>query len=194
MRYAIVVVLLAGCNQLIGFDDGELRVVDASVNSPDDALIDAKIPDAEPDPDAPAGACDPYAQTGCGGGAKCTWIVTDSANNGGVVGCVMDGTVAIGGACSRGADGPTTGFDDCVAGSYCADTTSTQAGLCQAFCSMTPDSCGGGQRCSLYGGMLGDPTDKGLCDFTCDPVTQTRTLDGAAACGSPDPSNPSHGC
>jgi hypothetical protein len=34
----------------------------------------------------------------------------------------------------------------------------------------------------------------GACDPTCDPVTQTRHFDDAAACGSPDPSAPTLGC
>src|SRR5437773_1568528 len=80
-------------------------------NSGDDVIIiDA------PMADAPSGACNPVAQTGCATGEKCTWINIDSGADLGTTGCVADGTAATTEACTYGADGQTTGFDNCVHG------------------------------------------------------------------------------
>ena len=68
-------------------------------------------------PDAGTGTCDPLAQTGCTSTQKCTWI--DDTATTGHIGCVANGTMATGAACTFGAVGPSTGFDNCVRGDYC---------------------------------------------------------------------------
>ena len=101
--------------------------------------------------------CDPVAQTGCADGEKCTWQhVTDTL---GRLTCTPDGTVPIGGACTRMPPGETAGHDDCAAGGYClADT-------CREICSEAPDGCEAPSGCTLHPGLFdgaSDPT--GLCE------------------------------
>lgn len=156
---AILIGLLAACG---GGDDG------------DDVTID---PDANTGgPDAASAACNPVSQTGCATGEKCTWIeISDTL---GKIGCVADGTVALGGACAYGAQGETTGFDDCVAGNICI------GGACEEICTATPDSCPTTSACSQYSGLFdGFEVQLGACDFKCSPGPQTRTFDDGAACG-----------
>ncbi len=185
MRFLALLLLATGCNAIFGFDESKLKLVDASTTPGDgppmvDAMTDAMPIDAEP-PDAFAGPCDPLNQTGCGGGEKCTWITIDSANGIGDVGCVPDGTIAIAGACTRGADGMTTGFDDCVGGTYCV------SGQCEAICNTSPDSCPATGKCTMYSGVFPSGSNVGMCDFTCDPVTQRRLIDNATSCGAISP-------
>src|SRR5205823_11766044 len=54
--------------------------------------------------------CNPVTQTGCAAGQKCTWV-TDATTPMplGHIDCVMDGTVALGGTCTSGPAGSTTG-------------------------------------------------------------------------------------
>jgi hypothetical protein len=128
--------------------------------------------------DAASFVCDPVAQTGCLTAEKCTWQdVTDEL---GRIACVPDGTVAIAGRCTLMPPGETAGYDDCVRGAYCL------SGTCQEICTDAPDSCDTTtSACSSYSGLfVGADVSTGLCDFKCEPGTQQRLLDGAAACGS----------
>lgn len=148
-------------------------------------------------------ACDPVAQTGCAAGKKCTWIRTSSSGTpAGALGCAPAGTAAAGAACSYGADGEQTGFDDCRGGLACLAPTNASAaqGTCEALCdvsnagSCTPASS---WACVAYTGYFansGSAPTAGLCESQCNPLTQVRLSDGAAACGSPDPANPTKGC
>lgn len=147
----------------------------AACGGGDDTMID--VIDAGEGPDA-SQACNPVSQTGCGVDEKCTWINIDSMNDVGTLGCVADGSVATLGACTFGPDGETTGFDNCEAGNICIYS------VCEEICTDAPDSCGANTACSSYAGLFPDTSTYGACDFTCDPVDQTRDTDGLAACGS----------
>lgn len=147
-------------------------------------------------------ACNPVAQTGCSAGKKCTWLRTSSATQTGAMACTPSGTVDVGGACRYGADGDTTGYDDCKPGLVCraSTTVSGAQGTCSPICdatsvlSCTPSSS---FACSGYGGYFansGTQPTAGLCDAQCNPLTQVRLSDGAAACGSPNPMSPTQGC
>lgn len=141
-------------------------------------------PDAE-EPDALV-LCNANAQTGCEAGDKCTWIIVqDDPEVLGIMGCVDDGGVAEGEACTRGEIGAATGFDNCAAGLFCL------GGVCEDTCSTndTSDACDAGTIC---GGIIGlyanDTADiaTGFCSPTCDPVRQ-KTVDDTAEtfCGEP---------
>ena len=116
--------------------------------------------------------------------------------------CTPTGSVDVGGACHYGADGATTGYDDCRSGLVCQTSAATSgaSGTCAAICdissatSCTPSST---WTCSAYAGYFqaagGSPT-AGMCESQCNPLTQVRLSDGAAACGSPDLANPTRGC
>ena len=137
------------------------------------------------------GVCNPVAQTGCGAGQRCAWIYT--AQGAGHEACLADGTVNLGGACGYGALGETTGFDNCKKGTACI------SGVCKTICdtNAVPDACPTNYLCGRYAGApfdLAGTLGIGFCDPTCNPLTQTRDTDGAAACGSPNPSAPSLGC
>ncbi len=186
---ALLALLLAGCfgngDDDVAFDapDGDAPVVDARIDS---GFGDAPFPEIDAPPiDGPT-FCDPLAPPGaqgCNPGQKCTWIrVQDTPVPLGQVGCVPDGTVQIGGACTAGPSGETTGFDNCGAGMICA------GGTCQDICGFdgSPNAaCASGTSCVRYNGIFsngGDDPLYGACAPTCDPVTQQRP-DGST-CGA----------
>ena len=131
--------------------------------------------------------CDPLAQTSCPANERCSWVATSPTAGHAV--CLPDGTVAQGGACAAGAYGETTGFDDCRRGLACAN------GQCQPICKTSPDSCGAHFLCTNYSSVFysNGTTVAGVCAPTCNPLTQARDYDGAAACGTPTGS-PALGC
>ena len=96
--------------------------------------------DSATGPDAQTTECNLLTNQGCATGEKCTWI--DVTADLGKIGCATDGTVAVGGACTTGQPGETTGFDNCVGGSYCL------GGVCEAICSQSPDSCDPATGCT----------------------------------------------
>ena len=136
---------------------------------------------------APPTPCDPLAQTSCPANERCSWVATSPTAGHAV--CLPDGTVAQGGACAAGAYGETTGFDDCRRGLACAN------GQCQTICKTSPDSCGAHFLCTNYSSVFysNGTTVAGVCAPTCNPLTQARDYDGAAACGTPTGS-PALGC
>jgi hypothetical protein len=154
-----------------------------------------------PEPAVVLTSCNPVAQTGCSAGKKCTWIRINSSTSTGALGCTPAGTVNVGGACQYGADGEASGYDDCRGGEVClAPGSSAAQGTCQRICdssnvlSCTPSSQ---WACSTYGGYFasgGAAPVAGLCTPQCDPLTQVRLSDGAAACGSPNPATPTLAC
>ncbi|MGB8223606.1 MAG: hypothetical protein WCF10_13555, partial [Polyangiales bacterium] len=125
----------------------------------------AANPDAGTDAgtDAGPGDCDPVANTGCEAGEKCSsLLISSDPSLTTSTTCLPDGTVRLGGACTVGAAGETTGFDDCRGGSYCS------SGVCVEICSTSPDSCPTDEACSLFADLFADRTDIGLCGFVCD--------------------------
>ena len=60
--------------------------------------------------------CNPVTQAGCEAGEKCAQLVQSDDPFLASTACVPDGSVTDGGACTRGAAGQATGYDDCVAG------------------------------------------------------------------------------
>jgi hypothetical protein len=143
--------------------------------SDDDGIVfDGPPPDMNT-----AVACNAFEQTGCDTGEKCTWVNIDSTNDLGTIKCVPDGSVADGGACTVGADGETTGFDNCVGGEICI------GGTCEPICTISPDSCDSDHSCERYTGLFtGATPELGACDPKCDPVTQeVLTTPPTAACG-----------
>lgn len=154
-----------------------------------------------PEPPVVLTACDPVAQTGCSSGKKCTWIrISTSGTFTGALACTPVGNVDVGGTCQYGADGATTGYDNCKAGQVClAPITSAAQGTCELICnssnvlSCTPSSQ---WTCSTFSDYFdpSGPAIAGLCQPQCNPLTQVRLTDGAAACGSPNPATPTLGC
>lgn len=138
--------------------------------------------------DAAPAACDPLAQTSCLANERCSWVATSPTAGHAV--CLADGTVGQGGACLTGAYGETTGFDNCRRGLACAN------GQCQPICKTSPDSCGAHFVCTNYSSVFDSngTSVAGVCAPTCNPLTQARDYDGAAACGSPTATSPALGC
>jgi hypothetical protein len=162
-------------------------------NKPDAvvSIIDASI-------DGGGGACDPVAQTGCMTGQKCSWvrIAASASSQVGTLACVQDGTVALNGACTWGAAGSSTGYDNCTKGLICLASSRKDmaTGTCSTICDTTALSgaagaCPTNYACGKYVNFFsntGDPSNNiGLCDPTCDPLAQTRDYDSAAHCGGP---------
>src|SRR5262249_55630252 len=100
-------------------DCGGSSTPDAATDSADGGSNDGASGDS---PDG-AATCDPLSppgQQGCSAGQKCTWILlADTPAKMGRIGCVPDGTIAIGQACTVGAAGATTGYEACVSGTVC---------------------------------------------------------------------------
>lgn len=145
---------------------------------PPDAAIDV--------PDQP-GTCNPVAppgSQGCEAGQKCTWIrVQDAPTPIGKLGCVADGAAQVGGACTRGAPGESSGFDDCVAGAICI------SGTCQDICGFDGSAgaaCATGYACTRYDQLFANNDDDpvaGACKASCDPLTGAITGGGACPAG-----------
>jgi hypothetical protein len=151
-------------------------------------------------------ACNVTAQTGCATGEKCTWIrvAASTTQQLGQLGCVPDGTAALDGACAYGASGTATGYDNCAKGLVCLASSTTEAapGTCRTICDLAAlagaaGACPTNYGCGSYINLFANGSDTavaGVCDPTCDPLTQVRDSDSKAACGSTDPNNPNRGC
>lgn len=153
---------LAAC----GGDDG-----DSVIPTIDAARIDA----------TGGGVCNPLAAAGMQGcmvGQKCTWItITEGAppvHDVGKIGCVPDGTANLGEACTHMPAGETTGYDTCKAGSYCINS------LCADVCGFdggAQSACAADFACTQYSDLWANDPDEpmyGVCNPTCNPVTQLR--------------------
>ena len=133
-------------------------------------------------PDAPP-ACSVFADAGaqgCATGQKCTWIIDDGSADTGHLGCATAGGAGIGSACSFSNAAAHSGFDSCATGGYCI------GGTCEQICDNngTAKTCDSSHSCGTYEGVFGPPggTDiAGVCDPTCDPLTQNAG--SALACG-----------
>ncbi len=154
-------------------------------------LLDASV-------DAPM-ACNPIAQTGCMTGEKCTWVVdvdpTPTRDEIGHTGCVPDGSAIAGAACT----GATAAAPDiCKAGELCISRK------CKPICdpqlvegSSAAGACKTNFGCSVYAGVFessGGPATAGVCEPTCDPITQRLNETMQEACGSAIATQPSATC
>ena len=150
-------------------------------------------------------ACNVLTQTGCDTGQKCTWFHdTETPSPLGHIDCAPDGTVAVGAACTYGADGPQ-GFDNCVKGSVCV------SGTCKEICDDNGGDpmCPTNYACGDYTGLFdsGGMNVAGVCDKTCDPLadnsfgsagdtlphkTGTACASGEGCYGFPGDTTPTH--
>jgi len=114
-------------------------------------------------PDGNTAACNPVAGTGCEQGEKCTWIRdTESLGH---TGCVADGSVAAGGACTWPETYPSA--DNCVKGQLCIN------GACEEVCNYVgTDTCPTDFTCGPWSSFFTDVDGVGTCTPMCDPVTQ----------------------
>jgi hypothetical protein len=161
-------------------------------------FIDAGLADADPC-ESNAALCNLLTQTGCNQGDKCAWVrVSDEC--GGSPTCVPGGDVPVGGSCSWGPVGPTTGYDNCVIGAICSAEPDASTGTCERVCSPWDATlpCPSGSACAVRAGLFSDEPNEtplaGICEPSCNPLAQTRDSDGAPVCGSVDPSLPDRGC
>lgn len=145
--------------------------------------------------DAPM-ACNPIAQTGCQSGEKCTWIIdidgTATTEDIGHIGCVANGTTANGATCADASATVNGGVDTCVAGTLCI------ARVCKPICDpqlvdgTAAGACPTNYACSVYSAVFesAGATVAGVCEATCDPLTQKLKTNDAQACGAADPTKP----
>ncbi len=146
---------------------------------------DVPIDGSRSDPPIHEVLCDPLGSPGgqgCNVGQKCAWVVvTETPDHVGVIRCVPDGVVTLGGACTVGSPGETSGFDDCQAGGVCVD------GVCKDTCGFGGagyEACAAGLSCTRYGGLWANGDDAplyGACNPTCNPVAQL--LADGSSCG-----------
>lgn len=138
--------------------------------------------------------CDPLAQTGCNSGEKCTWVLDATVPTVlGHVGCVPDGTEALGAACTYGPPGPM-GYDNCAKGNACV------SGHCSQICDQSggAPTCGANFACQSYANLfdVNSMTVAGVCDPTCDPL-KDNDFDGSGAASAqqqPSPCAANQGC
>jgi hypothetical protein len=150
----------------------------------------------------PAGSCDPIAQNCPTATDKCTWVrtVASQADQRGTLACVPAGAKKVDEACTYGAAGTSTGYDDCLKGLIClANSRADKAtGKCSTICDTSAlegatGACPANYACGKYSKFFqnsGDPANTtGLCDPSCDPLTQERDIDkgtpAGAHCGGP---------
>lgn len=142
--------------------------------------------------------CDPIAQTGCMANEKCTWIVdidgTGDMTDIGHIGCVANGTLALGADCT---DGTQAGPDNCAAGELCIARKCKPICDTQLVSGSAPGACPNDYSCSVYAGVFessGNPI-AGVCEPACDPLTQQLKVGTRIeACGSLNPAMPSATC
>ena len=137
--------------------------------------------------DTGTSTCSPLTQVGCQATEKCTWIIDQTTPMYvGHIGCVPNGTAAVGAACMFGAAG-ATGYDDCAKGGVCsAFGTTGQAGVCKTIC----DNQGGDPMCDathvcvtyskLFSTGSTSPAAAGVCDLACDPLAD-NDFDGSGS-------------
>jgi hypothetical protein len=184
----IVVLVVAACGNGGGQPDGPIVIDAVSI-------------------DGPPPICNLLTQSGCNVGEKCTWIRVSAgpsdAEQLGQVGCAPDGAAALDAACSYGASGATTGFDNCMGGLICLASPATEmaSGTCKSMCSLADATltCATGFACGAYSKFFSNTeTDTplaGVCEPTCNVLSQVRDSDGAPNCGA-DPmlTVPDRGC
>lgn len=130
--------------------------------------------------------CSPTLQTGCQATEKCTWIIdATTPMYVGHVGCVPDGTAAVGASCMFGAAG-ATGYDNCSKGGVCsAFGTPMTAGTCKQVCDNQGGApmCDGTHVCVTYSRLFStgatSPAAAGVCDLACNPLMD-NDFDGSA--------------
>lgn len=181
-RVVMIVSVLGGCGSegKASQDASNTPIDSETIDAPSNPPVDMAEVDAFVE-----GACDPLApagQQGCASGRKCTWISVDDEN--GKIGCADEGSVALGGACTTGPVGETTGYDDCAAGGICI------MGVCKDLCGFDGSAtaaCAAGMACTRYAGIGANGDDSpviGVCNESCDPLTQTRIVNGSPeSCG-----------
>ena len=177
-----MVLCLAACSSL-----SPTRPIDAAADAPPDAPQSLCIayrvqPHNEP--------CNPLLQIGCHVGDRCTIVFDNPEHTIYHVGCVPEGTAALGSACSVPAVEPANcAFDDCVRGAICRD------GRCETICDPNNPSACTPQVCAPYRGVLASPVVPqvvwgGTCESGCDPFDDNDFLGTGArpgsACGSGD--------
>ena len=154
--------------------------------------------DAPGGSDTGVGSCDVLAQTGCAAGQKCGWIIDNPTPDPqvGHIGCAPNGPVVLGGVCVYGVGGANA-----TGPSNCAATLECENGTCQQMCGPGggAPTCASLHACGNFDGLLvgsGGQFDikAGLCQPTCDLLTQELSGGGASACDSPVPTNPALGC
>jgi hypothetical protein len=82
--------------------------------------------------------------------------------------------VPLGGACTTGTPGESSGYDDCAAGLYCVQN------VCHDICGFDGSveaACAAGYNCTRYANTFANGDDDpiaGICNPGCDPLTQTK--------------------
>jgi hypothetical protein len=128
-----------------------------------------------PAADALYGACDPFTNSGCASGEKCTALQQSSGKL--ALGCDSKGSKGEGQDCSQTVTGGSQTSDDCNSGLACFSTTGAQA-TCHRICptSGSANACPTGELCSL--------AVDGLDSLAfCQPVTPCQPLE-QSGCGS----------
>ncbi len=160
---------------------GILAACGGSKSSPDTRIfVDGGI-DGPPAGDV----CNVLADTGCQANEKCTWVIDLWTGNDatGRVACAPAGTVALNGSCMIGTGGMmATGSDNCAKGLYC------NGRVCKTVCDPNGGSpvCGDNLACANYQNAFaneGEAAKAGVCDPTCNPLTNVVDGTNVANCG-----------
>lgn len=104
--------------------------------------------------------------------------------------------LCIQGACVPALRPGVTGASNCLAGAECLGNECRT--VCDPQVAAGASGCSAAYGCATYAGIYEDAegnTVAGVCDPTCDVITQERAVGTpTAACGSPEPDAPAIGC
>ena len=125
------------------------------------------------------GACDPFTNSGCSSGQKCTAL--QQTNGTLALGCGSVGSKSEGETCTQTASGgPQTG-DNCTSGLACFATGTGASATCHRMCSPSGagNPCPGSEICSLAAPGL-DTVEFCRLTTSCQPLDQTGCASGQA--------------
>ena len=157
---------------------GDVRTHDAAVESAtapadgkDGSPNDKNGKNDGPAADAPYGPCDPFTNSGCNGGEKCTALQSGSSLT---LGCGNKGSGSEGDSCTPVSTGGSQTGDDCGDGLACFALTGEAMATCRRICptSGTANACPAGAVCNL---IVPGLTGLAFCRAatTCLPLEQT---------------------
>jgi hypothetical protein len=171
---------LAGCaNASI---DNQTFAKDASAKDgtsdgtgPDDKNDKKDTGQSSPD-NGPAGPCDPFTNSGCPSGKKCTALAKGDSLT---IGCGDKGNKAEGNDCSPALSGDEQTGDDCGDGLSCFALKDDPSPTCHRICpiSGTAHACPQGSVCRV---TLPGISNYASCGSSCRPLEQSGCADSQA--------------
>ena len=167
----------AACAKASVGDDGTKRDAGAGDAEPktDSGPSDLSGGKDGPAPEVSYGVCNPFTNSGCDGGQKCTALQQSDGTL--ALGCDSKGPKSAGDTCTRETSTGAVSADDCDGGLACFSTGASAT--CHRICptSGTANACPSGEACTL---VVAGLTGLAFCQATtsCLPLEQTGCPSG----------------